>query len=105
MSYPGEPIKERDARRCEANQVQAVMQQIHEHLRVKMRRSQAIQEEGTNRRRVPAPNIEVGSEMWLDARNVSTLALLVSYIGNCWDLTGYRSKCPPMLMSWSYLGQ
>jgi hypothetical protein len=37
-----------------------------------MRRSQANQEEGANRERVPAPNIQVGSKVWLDAPNVRT---------------------------------
>jgi len=37
-----------------------------------MRGSQAVQGEGTNRRRVPAPNIQVGSKLWLDARNEQT---------------------------------
>jgi hypothetical protein len=46
------------------------MQQVHEHLRVEMRRSQAVQEEGANRGRIPAPNIRVRSKVWLDARNV-----------------------------------
>jgi len=72
MSFTGEPTQERDQRRCDADQVQATMQQIHEHLRVEMRRSQGIQEEGSNRKRVPAPNILVGSKVWLDARNVRT---------------------------------
>jgi len=63
MSFSGEPTQERHHRCCEADQVQAVRQQVHEHLRVEMRRSQAIQEEGANRGRVPAPNIEVGSNV------------------------------------------
>jgi len=37
-----------------------------------MRRSQAIQEEGANQRCIPAPNIQVGSEVWLDACNIQT---------------------------------
>jgi hypothetical protein len=37
-----------------------------------MRRSQAIQEEGVNRGHIPALNIQVGSKVWLDARNVRT---------------------------------
>jgi hypothetical protein len=75
MSFVREPTQERDQRRCEADQVQATMQPVHEHLRVEMRRSQAVQEEGANRGRVPAPNIQVGSEVWLDARNVRTTRL------------------------------
>jgi hypothetical protein len=48
MSFAGEPTDERDQRRLRADQVQAPMQQINEHLRVEMRRSQAIQEEAAN---------------------------------------------------------
>jgi hypothetical protein len=72
MSFAGEPTQERDQRCCEADQVQAVMQQVHEHLRVEMRRSQAVQEECANRGRIPTPNIQVGSKVWLDAHNVRT---------------------------------
>jgi len=42
MSFVGEPTQERDQRRLEADQVQATMRQVHEHLRVEMRRSQAV---------------------------------------------------------------
>jgi hypothetical protein len=70
MSFSAEPTQEREQQCCEADQVQAVMQQVHEHLQVEMRRSQAVQEEGANRGRVPAPNIQVGSKVWLDARNI-----------------------------------
>jgi hypothetical protein len=48
------------------------MQLVHEHLRVEIRRSQAIQEEGANRGRMPAPNIHVASQVWLNARNIRT---------------------------------
>jgi len=85
MSFAGEPTQERDQRCCEADQVQAAMQQIHEHLRVEMRWSQAVQEEGANRGRVPAPNIQVGSKVWLDARNV-------------------RTTCPTRKLDWKRLG-
>jgi len=36
MSFAGEPTRDRDRRWVRAGQVQAPMQQIHEHLRVKM---------------------------------------------------------------------
>jgi len=49
MSFAGEPTQERDQRRWDADQVQPTMQQVHEHLRVKMRRSQVLQEEGAHR--------------------------------------------------------
>jgi len=73
MSFVGEPTQEQDQRRLEADQVQATMQQAHKHLRVEMRQNQAVQEEGANRGRVPAPNIPVGSEVWLDARHIRTI--------------------------------
>ena len=63
MSFVGEPTQEWDQRRWEADQVQAAMQQIHEHLRVEMRRSQAVQEEGANRGRIPGPNVQIGSRV------------------------------------------
>jgi len=37
-----------------------------------MRRSQAVQKEGANRGWTPAPNIQVGCQVWLDARNIRT---------------------------------
>jgi len=63
MLFVGEPIQEWDQRRLDANEVQATMQHVHEHLRVEMRRSQALQEEGANRGHIPAPNIQVGSKV------------------------------------------
>jgi hypothetical protein len=48
------------------------MQQVHECFRVEMRWSQAVQEEGANRGRIPAPNIQVGSKVWVNARNIRT---------------------------------
>jgi hypothetical protein len=74
MSFAGEPTKEQNQRRCEADRVQAVMQQVHDHLQVEMRRSQVVQEVGANDKRIPAPNIQVGSKVWLDARNVLTIS-------------------------------
>jgi hypothetical protein len=57
MSFAGDPTEERDQRHLEADQVQAMMQQVHEHLRVEMRRSHAVQEQGASGGPVPAPNI------------------------------------------------
>jgi hypothetical protein len=72
MSFAGEPIQERDQRHLEADQVQATMRQVHEHLRVEMRSSPAVKEEGANGGRTPTPNIQVESKVWLDACNVQT---------------------------------
>jgi len=63
MTFAGEPTKEQDNRRLNADQVQATMQQIHEHLQVEMRRSWAVQEEGANRTRIPAPKIQDGMQV------------------------------------------
>jgi len=49
MSFVGEPTMEHNQRRVSANNVEATMQQIHDHLRVEMRQSQAVQAEGANR--------------------------------------------------------
>jgi len=73
MSFVGEPTQEQDQWRLEADQVKVTMQQIHEHLRVEIRRSQAVQEEGANRGRIPTPNIQFGSQVWLDAHNIRTI--------------------------------
>jgi hypothetical protein len=72
MSFAGEPTQVRDQRRLEADQVQAAMQHVHEHLGGETRRSQAVQEVGANRGRVPSPNIQVRSKVWLDAWNIRT---------------------------------
>jgi len=48
MLFEGEPTSERDQHRLDADQVQARMQQVREHLWVEMRRSQALREEGAN---------------------------------------------------------
>jgi transposase InsO family protein len=56
-----------DSRAVDADRVQATMDQIHEHLRVEMRRSQDIMEDGANRKRLPAPQMQEGTKVWLDA--------------------------------------
>ena len=63
MSLAEEATQERDQRPLDADQVQATMQQIHEHLRVEMRLSKILQEEGANRGRIPAPNIQARSKV------------------------------------------
>jgi len=73
MTFAGEPMQERDPRRIDTDQVQATMQQIHDHLRVEVRRSQAVQEEGGNCGRIPSPNIREGSRALLGAQNIRTI--------------------------------
>jgi len=72
MSFAGEPRKDPDHRRLNTDQVQATMQQVHEHLRVKMGQSQAVQEEAANQGRIPTPNIQEGTWVWLDSGHART---------------------------------
>jgi len=67
MTFAGEPSKEQDDRRLNADHVKATMQPIHEHLQGEMRRSQEVQEEGDNWTRIPGPNIQEATKVWLDA--------------------------------------
>jgi hypothetical protein len=72
MTFEEVASQPRNSRMIDADAVQAAMQQVHEHLRVEMRRSQDIMEEGANRKRLPAPQIDEGTKVWLDARHVRT---------------------------------
>jgi hypothetical protein len=67
MLFPADPTKAQDHQCLSADYVQATMHQVHKHLRVKMRGSQAVQIEGANRTRTPAPNNQEGTQVWLDA--------------------------------------
>jgi len=57
MTLSRNPIQEGDQQPQDADQVQATMQPIHEHLRVEVRRSQAWVEGAANRGQVGVPNI------------------------------------------------
>ena len=48
------------------------IQEIHDYLKAEMGRAQAIQAEGSNRHRIPAPTFSPGDRVWLDARNIKT---------------------------------
>jgi hypothetical protein len=61
-----------DPRILDADQTQERMNQIHAHLRVEMRRSQDIMEDGANRKRLPAPQMQEGTKVWLDPRHIRT---------------------------------
>jgi hypothetical protein len=64
-----------DSRVVDADQVQMMMHQFHAHLRVEMRRSQAVMEEGANRKWLPAPLMQEGTKVWLDTRHIRTTRL------------------------------
>jgi len=72
MTFEEAVEEARDLRVVDADQVQKMMYQIHEHLRVEMRRSQEIMEEGANSIRIPAPQLQEGNKVWLDARHIRT---------------------------------
>jgi len=63
MSFRGNPTKERDQQRVNADEVQAMMQHIQEHLRVEVIWSPAVQGEAANWGRTPAPNIHESSQV------------------------------------------
>lgn len=72
MTFQGEPTQEQNQLWLDADKFQATMQQVHEHQRVEIRRSQALQEESANIGCTPAPDFQVGSKGWLDTNNVRT---------------------------------
>jgi len=72
MSFGGEPTRDQDQWHIDADEVQVTMQQIHDHHRVEMSRSQSVQDDGANCGRIAAPNIWEGSQVRLDARHVRT---------------------------------
>jgi hypothetical protein len=72
MSFIGEPTRVWAQRRLDTEALQATMQQVHENMLVEMRWSPALQMERANRGRIPAPNLQVGCKVWLEAPNIST---------------------------------
>jgi hypothetical protein len=72
MTFDEEIPGPRDSREIDADLVQDMLQQVHENLRTEMQRSQSIMEEGAKRKRIPAPNMQVGTKVWLDARHIRT---------------------------------
>jgi len=70
MSYSAERMKEQDHRQLDADQVQGMKLQIHQHSWVEMRWSQPIEADGANWERILAPHIQEGSQAWLDAHHI-----------------------------------
>jgi len=75
MSFAAVHMKEQDQRRVSADNAQSTMQQIHKHLRIKMRWSQAVQEEGANHGRNPSSYIQEGCQVWLETGHFRTTRL------------------------------
>ena len=73
ISCLGEPKKERDQQHVNPDDVLATMQQINDCLRVEMRRSQAVQEQGAYHGSILTPHIQEGSNIWLDAYFIQTM--------------------------------
>jgi hypothetical protein len=105
MSFAGEPTPERDEVCLDADQVQAVMQQVHEHLQVEIRWSQALQEDGTNRGHIPAPNLQVRSKVWLDVQNIRATRPTRKWVWKRWAPFGVCRQVSLPSTSWSYLCQ
>jgi len=75
------------------DKVQVTMRQDQEHLRVEMRRTQAVMEEGANRGHISAPYIQVESKVWLDAPNIRTTQLNSKLD---WKRLGPFQECSPV---------
>jgi len=67
MLFSEETSEEHHRRRLDADQVQATMHQIHDHLQVEMRHSQVSQEEEAIQGQILEPNIQEGSHALLVA--------------------------------------
>ena len=50
----------------------SALQEIHNYLRTEITHAQAIQAEGGNQQRIPAPIFRAGDRVWLDAHNITT---------------------------------
>jgi hypothetical protein len=72
MTFKETAEESRDIRVADADRVQVAMHQLNEHLRVEMRQSQDIMEEGANRKRLPAPRMQEGTKLLVDARHIRT---------------------------------
>jgi len=62
-----------DLSKLDADQVQPALQQLHELLRMEMKWSQDIMDEGPNTGQLPAPNSQVGTKVRLNARHIRTM--------------------------------
>jgi integrase-like protein len=55
-----------------AHEVARKMHEIKEHLQAEIGRAQMRQQDQADRRRMPAPNFQVGNLVWFNAQNVTT---------------------------------
>ncbi|KAL1980244.1 hypothetical protein VTN96DRAFT_4419 [Rasamsonia emersonii] len=67
MEFPVSPPKDEPA----ANFVRRLLE-IHQRLQEEMHYAQAKYEDSANRRRTPAPRYQVGDEVWLSSKNITT---------------------------------
>jgi len=74
-TFSGEAMQEQDHWWFDSNHVQATKPQLHDYLQVEMGWSQALQEEGVNRRCIPAQNKQERWQVWLEAQHIWTMRL------------------------------
>src|SRR5215213_1687078 len=48
------------------------LHEIFDHLKAELRRAQEKYAEGADARRLPAPRHQIGDQVWLDTRNITT---------------------------------
>jgi hypothetical protein len=49
-----------------------MMKELHETLRMEIRYAQEVQQEQADRRRIPAPALQIGDKVWLSTKNIRT---------------------------------
>jgi hypothetical protein len=73
MTFGQHPLKDsKDIREVNAQQTAQQMEQLFSELKAEMKRSQAIHSEQANKSRRISTKLNVGDQVWLDARNIST---------------------------------
>jgi hypothetical protein len=73
MTFGQHPIKDpNNIREVHAQQMAQWMEQLFRELRAEMKRAQAVQSEQANKSRRVRTELQVGHNVWMDARNLST---------------------------------
>jgi hypothetical protein len=73
MTFGQHPLQDpKDIREVNAQQTAQRMEQLFSELKAAMKRSQAIHSEQANKSRRTGAELNVGDQVWLDARNIST---------------------------------
>jgi transposase InsO family protein len=73
MTFGQHPLKDpKDIREVNAQQTAQQLERLFSELKAEMKRSQAIHSEQANKSRRTGTELNIGDQVWLDARNIST---------------------------------